>query len=121
MAIKGISKKDREQYYDALEKADDAFEGLHCQIEQGKSFTVNEIDQLIEVKNFDEITAIVFDRLKDSVGRLKEVDNHHIDKEAQLPLSDLARIYNYSSDYLRNLINRGKLKGKKRGKIWHYK
>jgi len=36
-----------------------------------------------------------------------------------LPLADLAHLYDYSSDYLRNLINRGKLKGRKKGKTWY--
>lgn len=36
-----------------------------------------------------------------------------------LPLADLARFYSYSSDYLRNLINRGKIKGQKKGKTWY--
>ena len=39
-------------------------------------------------------------------------------KEAVLPLRDLARVYDYSQDYLRNLINRGQLKGHKKGKLW---
>jgi len=42
-----------------------------------------------------------------------------IDKEALLPLSDLGRIYDYSPDYLRNLINRGKLRARKKGKTWY--
>lgn len=119
ITIKGISKKDRDHYYDALEKADDAFENLHRQIEKGKKFEIKDVDKLILLKNFDEIKAIIFDRLNDSVGRLKEIDVHHINKEAELTLSDLARIYNYSPDYLRNLINRGNLKGQKKGKTWY--
>ncbi len=119
IAIKGISKKDREYYYDALEKADDVFELIHRKIEQGKKFDVNDVDECIRLEDFDKIKEIVIGRLDDAVGRLKEVDIRHTNKEAELPLSDLARIYNYSSDYLRNLINRGKLKGVKRGKTWH--
>ncbi len=119
IAIKGISKNDREHYYNTLEKADDGFEKLHRRIEQGESFDVKAVDQLNDQQNFDGIVAIVFDRLTDAVSRLKNIGLQHIDKEAQLPLSDLAHIYNYSPDYLRNLINRDQLKGQKKGKTWY--
>lgn len=119
IAIKGISKKDRDLYYDALEKADDRFEAIHRKIEDGKHYNINEVDQYLDINDFEEFISIVVDRLKDSVSRLKEVDLKNIDKEAQLPLSELAKIYDYSQNYLRNLINRGKLKGTKKGKIWY--
>ncbi len=119
IAIKGISKKDRELYYGALEKADDAFELIHREIEQGKKFDVHHVDEAIHSESFDELKEIVIDRLDDAVGCLKEMDISRMNKEAELPLSDLARIYHYSPDYLRNLINRGKVKGVKRGKTWY--
>ena len=43
----------------------------------------------------------------------------NLDREAVLPLRDLARAYDYSKDYLRNLINRGHLKAHKKGKLWY--
>ena len=119
ISIKGISKKDRDHYYDALEKADDGFEAIHREIEKGMNFNINEISQRIHENNFYEFISIVFDRLQDSVFRLKEIDIQNIDKEAQLSLNNLARVYDYSQDYLRNLINRGKLKGTKKGKTWY--
>ncbi|MBW2368529.1 MAG: Fic family protein [Deltaproteobacteria bacterium] len=119
VAIKGISKMDREQYYNALEKADDVFENLHRRIEQGKSFNVKAVDMMICLDDFNEMMFIITTRLNDAANRLKRYDIHYMNKEAQLPLSDLAHIYNYSPDYLRNLINRGKLKGKKKGKTWY--
>lgn len=119
IAIKGISKKDRDLYYGALENADDVFESIHREIEQGKKFDVHHVDEAIHSENFDELKEIVIDRLGDAVGCLKEIDISRINKEAELPLSDLARIYHYSADYLRNLINRGKVKGVKRGKTWY--
>lgn len=119
VAIKGISKKDRDHYYDALEKADDQFEIMHRKIEKGISYTIQELDQSLMENNFDGFLAIIIDRLKDSVSRLKETTITNIDKEAKLPLSDLAKIYDYSQNYLRNLINRGKIKGTKRGKTWY--
>lgn len=119
IAIKGVSKKDRELYYSALEKADEAFESIHREIEQGKKFDVNHVDEAIHLENFSELKGIVIDRLDDAVGQLKEIDISRMNKEAELPLSDLARIYNYSPDYLRNLINRGKVRGVKKGKTWY--
>ncbi len=119
VAIKGISKKDRNYYYDALEQADDAFEEMHRKIEDGKRFDVMDVNNRIDKNTFKEFIFIVIDRLKDSVSRLKEIDIKNIDNEAQLPLSDLSKIYDYSQDYLRNLINRGKLKGIKKGKTWY--
>ena len=77
------------------------------------------VDLLIHPQDFDEIVSIVSEGLKISVSRLQDIDINRIDKEAQLPLNDLARVYNYSSDYLRNLINRGQLKGYKKGKTWY--
>ena len=119
IAIKGVSKKDRNYYYEALEKADDDFESMHRQIEGGDKFKVADVDKLIHKDDFDEFTTIVVDSLEDSVSRLKEIDIERVDKEALLPLSDLSRFYGYSSDYLRNLINRGQLKGQKKGKTWY--
>ncbi|MFH1873961.1 MAG: Fic family protein [Pseudomonadota bacterium] len=119
IAIKGISKKDRDIYYESLEKADDDFELIHREMEKGKSFTVKQVDELIHKDNFDEFVTIVVNRLEDAVSRLKEIDVDSVDQEAKLPLSDLAHLYNYSPDYLRNLINQGKLKGYKKGKTWY--
>jgi len=119
VAIKGISKKSRDCYYNALEKADDQFEIIHRKIEAKKVYEVQEVDQGLITNSFDEFLAIVTDSLNASISRLKEIDMNNIDKEAKLSLSDLAKIYNYSKNYLRNLINRGKLKGEKRGKTWY--
>lgn len=119
IAIKGISKKDRNFYYKALEKADDGFETIHREVEKGKQYTINEVDQHLDKNNFEIFLAIVTHRLKDSVYRLKEMNLNNIDKEALLSLNDLAKIYDYSPNYLRNLINRGKIKGTKKGKTWY--
>ncbi|MBN1282316.1 MAG: Fic family protein [Proteobacteria bacterium] len=119
IAIKGVSKKDRNHYYEALEKADDDFEAIHRRIEGGDKYKVEDVDKFIHEKNFDEFTAIVVESLEDSVSRLKKIDIDRINKEALLPLSDLSHLYGYSSDYLRNLINRGKIKGQKKGKTWY--
>ncbi len=119
IAIKGVSKEDRNRYYKSLEKADDVFEKMHRDIEKGKKFNIADVDKLIHKSNFDEFVSIIVERLEDSILHLKQIDAEHVDKEAQLPLSDLAHIYDYSPDYLRNLINRGRLKGTKKGKTWY--
>jgi Fic family protein len=119
IAIKGVSKEDRQHYYETLEKADDDFEKIHREIEKGKTFTVNDVDNMIVQDRFDVLENIIMVRLNDSLNQLKNVKREHIDKEALLPLSDLGRIYDYSPDYLRNLINRGKLRARKKGKTWY--
>ncbi|PIR25835.1 MAG: hypothetical protein COX62_07990 [Deltaproteobacteria bacterium CG_4_10_14_0_2_um_filter_43_8] len=119
IAIKGVSKEDRNRYYESLEKADDIFEKIHREIEKGKKFKISDVDKLIRKNDFDEFVSIVVERLEDSLSHLKQINVEHMNNEAQLPLSDLAHIYNYSPDYLRNLINRGKLKGTKKGKTWY--
>ena len=53
------------------------------------------------------------------INRLKGGTIMNLDREAVLPLRDLARAYDYSKDYLRNLINRGHLKAHKKGKLWY--
>ena len=71
IAIKGVSKEDRNHYYESLEKADDDFEKIHRQIEQGKKFSVSDVDKIIHKENFDEFVSIIVDRLEDSLLRLK--------------------------------------------------
>jgi Fic family protein len=118
VAIKGISTSDRDSYYDALERADDAFEAMHRRMEQGEQHEVKDVDSCIKIHDLGALKDIVVSRLEDAIARLKETDTRHVDRHAQLPLRDLARMYQYSPDYLRNLINRGKLRGYKRGKVW---
>ena len=62
---------------------------------------------------------MIFGLLQDSVNRLKGGKITALNKEAVLPLRELARVYDYSQDYLRNLINRGQLKAHKKGKLWY--
>lgn len=119
IAIKGISKSDRNFYYDALGKADDDFEVIHREIEAGKSIQFSEVNQRVNIEKINPFLLIVVDRLKDAVSRLKKINRNEIGQDAVLPLNDLAGMYNYSQNYLRNLINRGKLKGIKRGKTWY--
>ena len=77
-----------------------------------------DIDRYTGQCDFGLILDIVTKRLEESLKRLgaKAVS---YDQDALLPLRDLAHAFNYSQDYLRNLINRGGLKAQKKGKLWY--
>ncbi len=119
VAIKGISKQEREQYYNVLEKADRCFNEVHQLIEKNKKFTPENINKVIKKEEFIPFTQMITGLLKETIDRLKMGKLTNLNKEAVLPLRDLARAYDYSQDYLRNLINRGQLKAHKKGKLWY--
>ncbi|MGE0268573.1 MAG: Fic family protein [Candidatus Omnitrophota bacterium] len=119
VAIKGISKKERDQYYDCLERADDCFENIHKSLEKGKTVNVSDVSKLIKKEEFEPFVEMISGLLKETVNRLKEGRLTNLSQEAVLPLRELARVYDYSQDYLRNLINRGQLKAHKKGKLWY--
>jgi Fic family protein len=119
VAIKGMAKEEREQYYTALETSDRCFNDLHRLIEKNKKFTPKGVNQVIKAQEFSLFTEMITGLLKEAVERLEGGQLTHLDKEAVLPLRDLARIYDYSQDYLRNLINRGQLKAHKKSKLWY--
>jgi len=121
VAIKGLSKPERNDYYDALEKADDIFEQIHRTIEQGKKIYPGALNLLIKEAKIDPFKEMIMDLLKKAIARLKEGRLTGLNQEAIVPLRDLARAYDYSQDYLRNLINRDQLKGHKKGKLWYVK
>ncbi len=119
VAIKGMSKEEREQYYNALEKADRCFNDLHRLMETNKEFIPSDVNKAIKPEKFKPFTEMINGLLKEAINRLEGGQLTNLDKEAVLPLRDLARIYDYSQDYLRNLINRGHLKAHKKGKLWY--
>lgn len=119
IAIKGISKEDRHRYYDCLEKADRCFDEIHRRIEKGEKLTLSGINNTIKNDEFAQFSDMISVSLQEAVNRLKEGKTANLNQEAILPLRDLARVYGYSQDYLRNLINRGSLKAHKKGKLWH--
>ena len=119
IAIKGFSKVDREQYYNALEQGDDCFEEINRKLEKGKKISLEQADGIVTDGPLAELKKIVLDRLAESFKRMTSGTTSGLDKDAVVPLRDLARLYDYSQDYLRNLINRGKLKAKKKGKLWY--
>lgn len=119
ISIKGINKTDRQKYYDALEVCDECFEKINRKIESGKKVSVQEADEYIQENNFGPLINIIESCLEKAVGRLKGVRGLDLKRDAIVSLRQLAAAYDYSQDYLRNLINRGKLKAAKRGKLWY--
>ena len=119
VAIKGISRRDRETYYNALEACDDCFEQLHTSIEQGEAISLGDVDVAIADTDFSVLADMFHTSLQDTVTRLQQQDRKHPRSGDGVPLRELAQLFDYSQDYLRNLINRGNLKAEKRGKLWY--
>ncbi|GEM_PF-533721 len=119
IAIKGIAKTDREKYYEALEASDACFEKINRDIEEGINISLEKIDEYINKQDFTATEKIVLECLERSLNRLKSAKGLSFEPEAVLSLRKIAIAYDYSQDYLRNLINRGKLKAAKRGKLWY--
>ena len=119
VAIKGISKEEREQYYNVLEKSDRCFNEAHRLIEKNTKLTSANINKTIKAEEFIPFTQMISGLLKEAIDRLEGGRLTNVNKEAIVPLRDLAKMYDYSQDYLRNLINRGQLKAHKKGKLWY--
>ncbi|MCF7877084.1 MAG: Fic family protein [Candidatus Omnitrophica bacterium] len=119
ISIKGIAKSDREKYYKVLEAADDCFEKINRDLEKGIKISLSELDQYIEKQDFSAVENMALSCLEKSVNRLKLTRGLSLEPDAILPLRKLAVAFDYSPDYLRNLINRGKIKATKRGKLWY--
>lgn len=119
VAIKGIAKEERNKYYEVLEKADGCFDEIHRLVEKNKKFTPIDLNKAIRIEEFGPFTQMILGLLQEAIDRLKGGRLTNLNKEAVLPLRELARVYDYSQDYLRNLINRGQLKAHKKGKLWY--
>ena len=120
IAIKGISQKNRETYYHALEVCDECFEQLHQCIEQGKTLSLRDIDNATKETDFSAFADMVRSYVIDALSRIQQKQKHP-QEEGLVPLRELAQLFDYSQDYLRNLINRGNLKAQKKGKLWYVK
>ena len=118
VAIKGIRKEDRERYYQALEVGDDEFEQMLRQFEAGADIF---IDKIFHKSDLVLIYQLVLNRLRDVVERLKNQDLAPAGPDAVLPLRQIAQHFNYSQDYLRNMINKGKIPAVKKEKLWYLK
>jgi len=119
ISIKGIAKSDREKYYKALETSDECFEKINREIEKEKKVSIQKVNQYINKNDSSLIENIIIDCLSKSATRLQANQELSLEKDAKIPLQELAVAYNYSQNYLRNLINRGNLKATKRGKLWY--
>ena len=64
-------------------------------------------DKAVNTQEFEPFTQMILGLLQEAVDRLKGGRLTNLNQEAVLPLRELARVYGYSQDYLRNLINRG--------------
>ncbi len=119
VAIKGTQKLDRDKYYEAMEKGDDEFEKMLRKIEVGGKVKANQVNSYAAKSNINLLYMILVDRLEDSLKRLSKSQFVEMNLDAVVPLRDAAVFFNYSQDYLRNLINSGKLPAEKRGKLWY--
>ncbi|NOX18774.1 MAG: Fic family protein [Chlorobi bacterium] len=121
IAIKGTQKRDRDKYYAALERGDDNFEKMMRKIETGFELKISDIDNYAKKVDSSLLEKIIKDRLSDSVDRLKQSKFIEVNYDAEISLKEAAKFFNYSQDYLRNLINNKKLKARKKGKLWFVK
>ncbi|MFQ5640863.1 MAG: Fic family protein [bacterium] len=118
IAIKGIRKEDRERYYQALEVGDDEFEQMLRQFEAGADIS---IEKRCHRSDLALIYQLVLNRLQDVLKRLQNQRLVPAGPDAVLPLRQIAQHFNYSQDYLRNMINKGKIPAVKKGKLWYVK
>lgn len=121
IAIKGTNRNDRDKYYKAMEQGDEYFELLLRNIENGNNISFSDIDNFAKKTDSSLLEKIIKDRLKDSAERLKQSKFAELNIDAEVSLREASKFYNYSQDYLRNLINKNKLQAKKKGKLWFIK
>lgn len=119
IAIKGTQKYDRDRYYEAMEKGDDQFELMLRQVENGKKIQTKDVSTYADKSDVSLLEKIVLNRLQDGLKRLSKKEFVEMNLDALVPLRDAAKFFNYSQDYLRKLINTGKLPAEKKGKLWY--
>ncbi|MHC1736564.1 MAG: Fic family protein [Ignavibacteriaceae bacterium] len=119
--IKGVLKGDRDTYYQALEQGDDMFEALLRQIENGEKITKENITRAADNSNIRPLESIIAERLDYALKTLNRDIFRESGSQLEIPLREAAKFFNYSRDYLRNLINSKKLPAKKKGKLWYVK
>lgn len=119
IAIKGVQKTDRNRYYDAMERGDDLFEAMMRKIEAGKKITLREVSSVASRSKTELLEDIIRKRLEDGLQRLGTSSFIKANLDAEVPLREAGKFFNYSQDYLRNLINDGRLPATKKGKLWY--
>jgi len=120
IAIKGTTKEEREKYYHALETGDDQLESLMRTIESGQKIKPETVNETITQSNLEPLKAILHKCIVHSF-EIVEKGMKTADRDAIIPLREAGRFYNYSQDYLRQLIHQGKLPAQKHGKLWYIK
>lgn len=120
IAIKGTTKEEREKYYHALEVGDDQFENLLRSIESDQKVNPEMVNEIINQSNLEPLKAILYKCIVHSFDMV-EKGMKTADSDAIIPLREAGRFYNYSQDYLRQLIHLGKLPAQKHGKLWYIK
>lgn len=94
IAIKGITKKDRDNYYNAIETGNDHFEIMLRNIEDGSILTVEIIEDSSKKTDSSLLENIIKNRLINSVERLKKGDFSKINLDAEITLREAANFYN---------------------------
>jgi Fic family protein len=120
-AIKGVKKSERERYYNAMEFSDSEFEKMLREVERGLTITPGVIEEYSKNTDTALIEEIIVDELSHSYEKMVSNKYCDLNSEALIRLRDAAKFFNYSQDYLRNLINTGNLNGHKKGKLWYVK
>jgi len=120
IAIKGTTKEERDKYYLALEVGDDQFENLMRSIESGQVIKPETVNEIITQSNLEALKAILRKAIVHSFEMI-EKGMKTADSDAIIPLREAGRFYNYSQDYLRQLIHQGKLPAQKHGKLLYIK
>lgn len=121
IAIKGVKKTERERYYNAMESSDLYFEEMLRKIEKGKPVNAKLIEDYARKTDTTDLENIISEELVFAYDRMIKNKSEIINADALLPLREAAKFFNYSQDYLRNLINSGNLQARKKGKLWHVK
>ncbi len=103
----------------ARQEQGDCFKEIHRLIETNVKITPSVINNSIKKESFAPLVQLISGLIKKTIDRLEKGRGAHLSTEAVLPLRHLAKMYDYSQDYLRNLINRGQINAHKKGKLWY--
>jgi len=101
------------------EEQGNCFKEIHRLIETNEKLNPSRINNSIKKESFAPFVQMVSGLIKKTIDRLEKGRATHLTTEAVLPLRHLAKMYDYSQDYLRNLINRGQINAHKKGKLWY--
>jgi excisionase family DNA binding protein len=121
IAIKGVRKKEREIYYNIMEKEDNMFEDMLRLFEKGEKSNLRTFEKFSRMTDSSSLEKLINASLSESFLQFQNKRTYEYRPETYIPLLEASALYNYSSDYLRNLINKGKLPAIRKGKKWYIK